>query len=172
VLCYARNCGQKLFKQQPSSAWRRLLEPESGPMLHTGSWKASLSIPAPQLGTGYGAGRRVSYVSAHTTLIRCVGNSPIGSPPLGGGGGGVTKSLLNVILGRAASLAPEPPRATRIQPESYGQSKTCIFSKNSQEDSGPCSEQAQPEILAEKVFFGPNPYGLWLTASGTQRLRG
>ena len=89
MLCYARNCGQKLFKQQPSSAWRRLLEPEpeSGPMLHTGGWKASLSMPAPQLGTGYGAGRRVSYVSAHTTLIRYVGKSPIESPPLGGRGG-------------------------------------------------------------------------------------
>ena len=55
-----QRCGRILLKHEPSTSWLRVLEPESGPVLHTAAWKTSPALPAPGLGAGYGAGRKVS----------------------------------------------------------------------------------------------------------------
>lgn len=54
-----QRCGGFLVKNKPSMSWQRILEPESGPVLHTAAWKTSPALPAPELGSGYGAGRKV-----------------------------------------------------------------------------------------------------------------
>jgi hypothetical protein len=52
-------CSKKILKAKPSDKWQHLLEPECGPALHTASWRMSPALPAPSLGCGYGAGRKV-----------------------------------------------------------------------------------------------------------------
>jgi hypothetical protein len=57
-----QRCGGFLVKNKPSISWQRMLEPESGPVLHTTAWKTSPALPAPELGSGYGAGRKVGRI--------------------------------------------------------------------------------------------------------------
>ena len=54
-------CSKKILKAKPSDNWQHLLEPECGPALHTASWRMSPALPAPSLGCGYGAGRKVRF---------------------------------------------------------------------------------------------------------------
>ncbi len=60
MVCHVRGCAQKLFRQQPSQSWQRLLEPEAGPALHTASWKQAPALPAPTAGSSYASGRKVA----------------------------------------------------------------------------------------------------------------
>jgi hypothetical protein len=55
-------CSKKILKAKPSDNWQHLLEPECGPALHTASWRVSPALPAPSLGCGYGAGRKVRFL--------------------------------------------------------------------------------------------------------------
>lgn len=54
-----QRCGEFLVKNKPTMSWQRMLEPQSGTLLHTAAWKTSPALPAPELGSGYGAGRKV-----------------------------------------------------------------------------------------------------------------
>ena len=40
-----QRCGGFLVKNKPSMSWQRMLEPESGPVLHTAAWKTSPALP-------------------------------------------------------------------------------------------------------------------------------
>ena len=82
MLCLARSCSQKLFRQEPSQGWKRLLEPEAGPPLPAPSWKRAPALPAPSAGSSYATGRRVvvGQWDGHTEIQRPAAAGPLWCP--------------------------------------------------------------------------------------------